>query len=93
MDEMLEDITQLDDSFEGTKLPNFLGTLMQGAADTGALSMRTNIMFLATHPWVQDKAHKELDLVCADRMPTWADFKSLPYINCIIKEGLRIRPV
>ncbi|KAF1994944.1 cytochrome P450 [Amniculicola lignicola CBS 123094] len=94
MDEMLDDITQLDVSFRGTKLPNFVGALMQGAADTGALAMRTNIMFLATHPWVQDKAQKELDAVCgADRMPTWADFKDLPYINCIMKEGLRIRPV
>jgi cytochrome P450 len=94
MDEMLDDITQLDVAFEGTKLPNFLGALMQGAADTGALAMRTNIMFLATHPRVQDKAQKELDALCgADRMPTWADFKNLPYINCIMKEGLRIRPV
>ncbi|KAL9622814.1 MAG: hypothetical protein Q9160_002933 [Pyrenula sp. 1 TL-2023] len=94
MDEMLDDITQLDVSFRGTKLPNFVGALMQGAADTGALAMRTNIMFLATHPWVQDKAQKELDALCgADRMPNWADFKDLPYINCIMKEGLRIRPV
>ena len=94
MDEMLDDITQLDDSFKGTKLANFVGALMQGAADTGALSMRTHIMFLATHPWVQDKAQKELDALCgADRMPVWADFKDLPYINCIMKEGLRIRPV
>jgi hypothetical protein len=27
------------------------------------------------------------------KMPTFADFKALPYINCIMKEGLRIRPV
>jgi cytochrome P450 len=94
MDELLDDVASLDVAFSGTKLPNFVGALMQGAADTGSLAMRTNIMFLAAHPWVQDKAQKELDAVCgADRMPTWADFKNLPYINCIMKEGLRIRPV
>lgn len=92
IDEMMD--TQLDISFEGTKLPNFIGALMQGAADTGALAMRTNVMFLATHPWVQQKAQKELDALCStDRMPTWTDFANLPYINCIMKEGLRIRPV
>lgn len=26
-------------------------------------------------------------------MPVWDDFKSLPYINCIMKEGLRWRPL
>jgi hypothetical protein len=28
-----------------------------------------------------------------ERVPTFADFQNLPYINCIMKEGLRIRPV
>lgn len=93
-DEMLDDFAALDqDVFGGSKLPNFLGALFQGAADTGALAINAHIMFLATHPWVQDKAQKELDAVCVDRMPTWTDFQDLPYINCIMKEGLRIRPV
>ena len=91
---MLDNITQLDVSFKGTKLSNFLGALMQGAADTGALAMRTNILFIATHKWVQNKAQRELDALCGvERMPRWADFQHLPYINCIMKEGLRIRPV
>ena len=95
MDELLDDEkTQLNSAFHGTKLANFVGTLMEAAAETSALTMRTNIMFLATHPWVQDKAQKELDALCGvDRMPTFADFEHLPYINCIVKEGLRIRPV
>jgi cytochrome P450 len=95
MDELLDDESiQLDDAFRGTKLSNFVGALMQGAAETTALTMRTSIMFLATHPWVQDKAQKELDALCGvDRVPNFSDFKDLPYINCIMKEGLRIRPV
>jgi cytochrome P450 len=94
MDQLLDENTKLDDRYSGTKLANFVGTVMMGAADTGALAMRTNVMFLATHPWVQDKAQKEIDALCGvERMPTFADFAQLPYINCIMKEGLRIRPV
>lgn len=95
IDELLDDESiKLDTAFSGTKLANFVGSLMQGAAETSALTMRTSIMFLAVHPWVQNKAQKELDALCGvDRMPTFADFKDLPYINCIMKEGLRIRPV
>ncbi|KAF3034295.1 hypothetical protein E8E12_001930 [Didymella heteroderae] len=95
MDNLLGDESiKLDPAFQGTKLANFLGALMQAAAETSALTMRTSIMFLATHPWVQEKAQKELDALCGlERVPTFADFKNLPYINCIVKEGLRIRPV
>lgn len=95
MDELLDDGSiELDAAFQGTKLANFVGALMQAAAETSALTMRTSIMFLATHPWVQQKAQNELDALCGvNRVPTFADFKDLPYINCIMKEGLRIRPV
>jgi cytochrome P450 len=95
MDELLDDQSiHHDAAFQGTKLANFVGALMQAAAETSALTMRTSIMFLATYPWVQDKAQKELDEFCGvNRVPTFADFKDLPYINCIMKEGLRIRPV
>jgi cytochrome P450 len=95
MDELLDDESiNLNADFSGTKLANFIGALMQGAVESTALTMRTNIMFLATHPWVQEKAQKEIDALCGvNRVPTFADFKDLPYINCIMKEGLRIRPV
>lgn len=73
---------------------NFLGTLHQGAADTTASMLLTSILYMAKHPWVQKKAQAELDRVCGDaRAPTWQDFKDLPYINCIVKEALRVRPV
>lgn len=72
----------------------FAMTVYLGAGDTTSSAMLTNILFLAAHPAVQEKARSELDRVCgAERMPEWADFDALPYINCIIKEGLRIRAV
>jgi len=27
------------------------------------------------------------------RLPMWSDFSQLPYINCIIKEAMRVHPV
>lgn len=98
MDYLLDEGTETRESvyFHGTKtkLANFVGAVMQGASDTTSLAMRTNIMFLATHPSVQTKAQKEIDALCGvERMPSFADFEDLPYINCIVKEGLRMRPM
>jgi cytochrome P450 len=94
IDELLSTEKEIDLAFQGTMLANFLGTVMQAAAETSALSTKTNIMFLATHPAVQDKAQREIDAVCGvERLPRFSDFKDMPYINCIIKESQRIRPV
>ena len=83
------DVPLTDDQFS-----NFFGSLHQGAADTTMSAILTNILFLAKYPWVQEKARAELDRVCGtERMPVWEDFQNLPYINCIVKEGLRVRPV
>ncbi|KAF2114293.1 cytochrome P450 2D18 [Lophiotrema nucula] len=86
--DMKMDITMRDNQFS-----NFLAVLHEAGSDTTASMVLTGILYLAKHPWVQDKARLELDRACGQRMPAWSDFKDLPYINCIIKEGLRIRPV
>ena len=94
LDELLSQEKEVDPSFQGTMLANYLGTVMQAAAETSAASTKTNIMFLATHPEVQEKAQKEIDAVCGvERLPCFSDFKDMPFINCIVKEGQRIRPV
>ncbi|TVY37467.1 Cytochrome P450 monooxygenase [Lachnellula occidentalis] len=74
-------------------LDQLFGELVEGGAETTSSSMLTMILALAKNPWVQEKAKKELDEVCGgDRMPEWADFNRLPYINSIVKEGMRWRP-
>ena len=43
---------------------------------------------------MRNRAHAEIDALTGhDRSPTWADFSRLPYINMIIKESHRWRPV
>jgi cytochrome P450 len=51
------------------------------------------IGYVANHPEVQSKIHKELDAVCGNRFPTLEDEKNLPYLNAVLKESMRIAPV
>ncbi|KIX97095.1 uncharacterized protein Z520_07209 [Fonsecaea multimorphosa CBS 102226] len=76
------------------QLNHFMGVLVEGGADTTASAMLTSIMFLAMHPQYQEKARKELDAICGtSRLPQLSDMDQCPYINCIVKEGMRIHPV
>ncbi|KAK1522872.1 cytochrome P450 2D18 [Colletotrichum paranaense] len=94
IDKLLDEEIKCDVPLSYTAFNNFLGGLQMAAADTTATATLTNIMLLAKHPEAQEKARVELDRVCGtERFPNWSDFKSLPYINCIVKEGLRAKPV
>lgn len=93
-DRILSGTLKTDITYTYSQLVNFLGTIHEGASDTTSSMILSDILYLAKNPWVQEKARIELDRVCGtERMPAWNDFKHLPYINCIVKEGLRIRPV
>ncbi|KAI9742375.1 MAG: hypothetical protein M1818_003908 [Claussenomyces sp. TS43310] len=71
-----------------------LGEMCEGGAETTSSSMLTMILAVTRFSAVQHKARAEIDKVCgSDRSPDWSDFKDIPYINCIVKEGMRWRPV
>ena len=47
-------------------------------------------VLMASYPRVQQKAQEELDTVVGpDRLPTFDDIGSLPYLNSVIRELLR----
>ncbi|KAB8078109.1 cytochrome P450 [Aspergillus leporis] len=70
------------------------GVLMEGGSDTSSSLTIAIVQALILNPDVQRRAHEEIDAVVgADRSPTWDDFANLPYINMIIKEGHRWRPI
>lgn len=72
---------------------NLFGELMEAGADTTANQILTLILALAKNPQIQARAREEIDAVCGtERAPLFSDFEKLPYINAIIKEGLRWRP-
>lgn len=71
-----------------------MGELIEGGADTTAAQILTLVLAFTLYPEVQAKARKEIDATCGtERSPRWTDFEQLPYINCIVKEGMRWRPV
>jgi len=44
---------------------------------------------MALHPEIQKKAQADIEKVAPNRLPTFDDYDSLPYIKAIIKEILR----
>ena len=49
---------------------------------------------MITHPEVQRKAQAEIDMVVgSDRFPTFDDQVRLPYVDAVMKEVLRWRPI
>ncbi|KAF8192574.1 cytochrome P450 [Pholiota molesta] len=65
-------------------------SLYSGAADTTVSAINSFFLALALHPQVLNKAQAEIDsLVGSDRLPTYADRPSLPYLNALVMEVLR----
>src|ERR1700761_4136936 len=48
---------------------------------------------MTTRSEIQRRAQEELDRICPDRLVTFADRESLPYVECILKEIYRFHPV
>ena len=93
IDEKLDERAGEDWAYPEFAFNNLFGELVEAGADTTANQVLTIVMALAKHPEIQKKAQVEIDAVCGpDRAPQFSDFDNLPYINCIIKEGLRWRP-
>ena len=70
------------------------GVLMEGGSDTTSSLILAIVQAMIHFPEVQRKAQAEIDqVVGASRMPQWSDLERLPYINMIVKEGHRWRPI
>lgn len=56
--------------------------------------MVTALFAMIKYPQVQKKAQAEIDRVVGHgRLPTFADRPALPYIDCLIKEAMRWKPM
>ncbi|XP_063166746.1 cytochrome P450 4V2 [Candoia aspera] len=69
-------------------------TFMFEGHDTTAAALNWAIYLLARHPEIQRKVHSELDEVfgSSDHHITMDDLKKLRYLECVIKEVLRLFP-
>lgn len=67
--------------------------MITAGMDTTAISLEWGMAELIKNPRVQKKAQEELDRVIgSNRVMTEADFASLPYLQCVAKETLRLHP-
>ena len=70
------------------------GVLMEGGSDTSSSLIIAIVQALIKNPNIQRKAQAEIDaIVGPGRSPQWSDLPNLPYINMIVKEGHRWRPI
>ncbi|QRV96397.1 cytochrome P450 family protein [Ceratobasidium sp. AG-Ba] len=69
------------------------GTLYSAGADTTVATETNFVLAMVLHPEVQKKAQAELDRVLGGRLPELSDRESLPYLDAVMKEVMRWRPV
>lgn len=70
------------------------GGLFAGGSDSTVAIIMSFFLSMVLHPDVQRRAHKELDTILTEgRLPKLSDKASLPYLDCILQEVLRWRPV
>ncbi|KAL1427953.1 hypothetical protein MTO96_017072 [Rhipicephalus appendiculatus] len=72
-----------------------VNTFMIGGFDTTAMAASFAIHLLGNHPEAQAKVHEEIDAVFGsdeERPVTTEDIKQLKYLDCVIKEALRLYP-
>ncbi|KAG2108532.1 cytochrome P450 [Suillus discolor] len=64
--------------------------LFAGGSDTTVATIDAFFLAMTLFPDVQKKAQAEIDAVIGpDRLPSFADQDTLPYIGALVKEGLR----
>ncbi|KAF5342805.1 hypothetical protein D9758_013368 [Tetrapyrgos nigripes] len=70
------------------------GTMVLAGSETTASVLSVFMLAMRLYPNVMKKAQAEIDAVVGrDRLPTFEDRDHLPYIQAIVKEVLRWRPV
>ncbi|GFO38082.1 cytochrome p450, partial [Plakobranchus ocellatus] len=87
---MSDNLTKL--SFEDIR--EEVDTFMFEGHDTTAAAMNWATHLIGANPECQAKVHEEIDSVFGqdDRDPTMEDLKELKYLECCIKEALRLFP-
>lgn len=92
-------LLELDDSssnsaWQKKAIKESAATAFGAGTETTAAVLLNFILVMILHPDVQQKAHKLVDSVVGQkRLPTFHDRPSMPYIDAILRECMRWRPV
>ncbi|CAH9100600.1 unnamed protein product [Cuscuta epithymum] len=70
-----------------------MGVILAAGTDTSVATMEWTLSLLLNHQQVLKKAQKEIDdKVGYERLVEESDMVELPYLNCIMKEAMRMYP-
>lgn len=94
-DHLLElDDSHGDSAWQKKAVKESAATAFGAGTETTAAVLMNFILVMILYPDVQQKAHKLVDsVVGAKKLPTFHDRPSLPYIDAILRECMRWRPV
>ena len=73
-----------------------IGVIYEAGSDTTAMSLEVFVLAAVKYPEIVKKAQKEIDEAMssdAHQLPTFEDVEQLPYLQAVVKEVLRWRPV
>ncbi|CDO68067.1 hypothetical protein BN946_scf184347.g4 [Trametes cinnabarina] len=94
MAQSLIDVYGIGDPVTEKHLRATTATVYLGGAETSASALHTFFLAMVLYPRLQAKAREELERVIGtNRLPTFDDFGSIPYIDALIKELLRWYPI
>ncbi|KAK3987332.1 putative cytochrome P450 E-class, group IV [Cladorrhinum sp. PSN332] len=86
----------IDHGLKGEDLVHEVAMSFFAASDTVSSSLRLTMLLLLTHPGVYSRLQTELDSVWpptpSEYLLTAAQAKSLRYLQCVVKESLRLFP-
>ncbi|KAG9048572.1 hypothetical protein FS837_012513 [Tulasnella sp. UAMH 9824] len=89
--ELGQEISETNDTVEAIKQSGF--AFYAAGAETSESTFRSFLLAMTLYPEVQAAAHAEIDRVIGrDRMPTFGDQSSTPYITALLQEALRWNP-
>ncbi|KAF2368468.1 Cytochrome P450 [Trinorchestia longiramus] len=72
-------------------LINIMTDMFNAGSETTSTTIRWMILYMATHPEIQEKVQKCLDeVVPRSRLPGLADRNQLPYVDAMLLEVLRL---
>ncbi|KAF9482335.1 cytochrome P450 [Pholiota conissans] len=71
-----------------------LGAMYEAGADTTVSALSTFFLAMLLYPEVQKRGRQAMiQAISNERLPIFSDMQSIPYVDAIIKEVLRWRPV
>ncbi|KAH7911674.1 cytochrome P450 [Hygrophoropsis aurantiaca] len=91
-------LSQIDENDQTGEQENAIkataATVFIAGAETSSSTLQSFILAMLLHPEVQAKAQAEIDsAIGTSRLPNFDDRPSLPYVEAILREILRWRPV